>query len=248
MARVLILVDAADQQGWSETSVELVQGIAALKQAIATFPADPSGSVRVTVETLSAASLQNFSLDQADRVCPLTLNLPDSVAFAGREIYRTCRNVPDMRRHVEQLGYSTGLGQFWLPIVLTAKGTLYAEAIGTESRGAEVASSSAFFQPLHLSDRWRQSLYRLGQRLLRSLSAPPATYLVQFGFRGEAICFDRLLPFPAAPASASLGVQSPNLFACHWLCLTNRPILDLTISSNAAHRVYEPGSEAAKLA
>ncbi|NJO66411.1 MAG: hypothetical protein HC832_02340 [Leptolyngbyaceae cyanobacterium RM1_405_57] len=35
MARVLILVDAKDQQGWAKTSVELAQGIAALTQAIA---------------------------------------------------------------------------------------------------------------------------------------------------------------------------------------------------------------------
>ncbi|NJL36460.1 MAG: hypothetical protein HC899_06595 [Leptolyngbyaceae cyanobacterium SM1_4_3] len=244
MARVLILVDAKDQQGWAKTSVELAQGIAALKQAIATFPANPSNSVHVAVEVSAASS--PISLEEADQVCPLTLNLPNFVTFPGREIYRACQNILDMRRQVEKLGCPTGTGQFWLPIVLTAKGALYAEAIGVEA-ASEAAASPTFFQPLHLSDRWRQPLYRLGQRLLRSLSAPPATYLIQFGFQGEATYFDRLLPFPAAPAIASLGVQSPDLFACHWLCITNQPILDLTISSNAAYRVCEPASEAARL-
>jgi len=247
VTRVLILVDAkVDQQGWVEAPAELARGIAALKRAIATFPANPPSSNPVAVELLQAASLQNGWLKETDRVCSLTLNLPVSVAFPGREMYRVCQAIPAVRRRVEQFGYLTGAGQFWLPIVLTAKGALYAEAIGAEAARSEAASPS-FFQPLHLSDRWRQPLYRLGQRLLRSLSAPPATYLIQFGFQGDTICFDRLLPFPASPAIASLGVQSPDLFTCHWLCMTHQPILDLKISSNAAYRVCEPASEAARL-
>jgi hypothetical protein len=246
VARVLILVDAeVTQQGLVETPVELALGIAALKRAIATFPANPSSPTYVAAKILTT-SLQNVPLDKTDQICPLTLNLPDFVAFLGQETYRACRDISGMRRRVEQLGYLTGTGQLWLPIVLTARGALYGEVIGAEVTSAE-AVSPTFFQPLHLSDRWRQPLYRLSQRLLRSLSAPPATYLLQFGFEGEAIGFDRLLPFPAAPAIASLGVQSPDLFACHWLCITNQPILDLTISSNAAYRVCEPVSEAARL-
>jgi hypothetical protein len=245
VARVLVLVDAEDQQKATEPSVGLAQGVAALRRAIATFPAHPSSSNQVVVETLPATSSQ-VSLEATDWVCPLTLNLSDSVTFPEREIYRVCQNIPAMRQRVEQLGYLKGTGQFWLPIVLTAKGPLYAEAIGAEYPNAEVVPSK-FFQPLHLSDRWRQSLYRLGRRLLRSLSAPPATYLMQFGFQGDTICFDRLLPFPAAPAIASLGVQSPDLFACHWLCITNQSILDLTISSNAAYRLCEPASKTGRL-
>ncbi|NJO72990.1 MAG: hypothetical protein HC833_04000 [Leptolyngbyaceae cyanobacterium RM1_406_9] len=245
MARVLILVDAQDQQEGAETSVELAQGIAALKLAIATFPVAPSSSIHVATEILTA-SLQNVPLDKADQICPLMLNLPDFVAFPGQETYCACQDISEMRRRVEQLGYLTGTGQLWLPIVLTARGALYGEVIGAEVVSAE-AVSPTFFQPLHLSDRWRQALYWLGQRLLRSLSAPPATYLLQFGFEGEAIYFDRLLPFPAAPAIASLGVQSPDLFACHWLCISNQPILDLKISSNAAYRVYEPTTESVRL-
>jgi hypothetical protein len=245
VARVLILVDTEDQQGWAKTSVELAPGIAALKRAIATFPTNPDRSAHVPVEILTT-SLQNVPLDKTTQICPLTLNLPDFVAFPGQETYRNCRDILGMRRRVEQLGYFTGTGQLWLPIVLTARGALYGEVIGAEVASAE-AISPTFFQPLHLSDRWRQPLYQMGQRLLRSLSAPPATYLIQFGFQGDAICFDRLLPFPASPAIASLGVQSPDLFTCHWLCITNQPILDLTISFNAAYWVCEPASEAARL-
>lgn len=245
MARVLVLVDAEDQQRATETLVGLAQGVAALRRAITTFPAYPSNPNQVVVETLPATSSQ-ILLKEADWVCPLTLNLPDFVAFPERETYRVCQNIPNVRQRVEQLGYLTGMGQFWLPIVLTAKGALYAEAIGAEDPNAE-GFPSKFFQPLHLSDRWRQPLYRLGQQLLRSLSAPPATYLMQFGFQGDTICFDRLLPFPAAPAIASLGVQSPDLFVCHWLCITNQPILDLTISSNAAYRICEPESKTGRL-
>jgi hypothetical protein len=40
---------------------------------------------------------------------------------------------------------------------------------------------------------------------VRMVSAPPATYLVQFGFQGSDICFDRLWSFPSAPAIARLG-------------------------------------------
>lgn len=44
-----------------------------------------------------------------------------------------------------------------------------------------------------------------------------------------AICFDRLWPFPIAPAIASVGVQQPDLFACHWRCVTGQPIREITI-------------------
>jgi hypothetical protein len=86
-----------------------------------------------------------------------------------------------------------------------------------------------YCQPIHLPDRQRQPLYQLAYRLLRSLAAPPAVYLMQFGLQEDGIQFDRLLPFPAEPAIASLGVQTPDLFTCHWRCLVGKPIHDLVI-------------------
>ncbi|WP_421659414.1 hypothetical protein [Leptothermofonsia sp. ETS-13] len=52
---------------------------------------------------------------------------------------------------------------------------------------------------------------------------------MQFGIQAEAIYFDRLIPFPAALASTSLGVQLPDLFTCYWYCITGKTIHDLII-------------------
>lgn len=158
-------------------------------------------------------------------LCPLSLDMPESLSFAQQSLFLACRDVMTLRQQVEDKFQSaTGAGEFWLPIVLTAKGPLYAEAIATDS------TPIGYLQPFHLHDRWRQPLYSLGHRLLKFLSATPATYLMQFGFCEDAIVFDRLFPFPAAPAVASLKVQSPDLFTCHWHCLNRIPLLDLTIA------------------
>ncbi|MEG4577388.1 hypothetical protein QUA56_32670 [Microcoleus sp. N3A4] len=163
-------------------------------------------------------------------VCPLTLDLPSDLVFPGQDVYRFCGNVSAARDRVSQeLLFPVGDGNFWLPVVLTAKGPLYAEAIGGEAD--KQSGELSYSQPVHLSDVWRQQLYELAYRLLNLLNAPPATYLMQFGFVGERICFDRLWPFPAAPAIASVGVQVPDLFVCHWFCLTNKPIYDMQICS-----------------
>ncbi|NQE35935.1 hypothetical protein [Microcoleus asticus] len=163
-------------------------------------------------------------------VCPLTLDLPSHLVFPGRDLFRFCGNIWAARDRVSQeLQVPVGDGNFWLPVVLTPKGPLYAEAIGAEAD--KQSGELSYSQPVHLSDLWRQELYELAYRLLNLLNAPPATYLMQFGFVGERICFDRLWPFPAAPAIASVGVQVPDLFVCHWYCLTNKPIYDIQICS-----------------
>lgn len=166
-------------------------------------------------------------------LCPLTLDLPATLEFPGSSLYQSWRDVWGLRNLVEQkLGYLTGEGCCWLPVVLTAKGPVYAEVIGlSESRDA-IGSVSQYYQPLHLSDAERQQLYQMGWQLVQLLAAPPATYLVQFGFQGQDLYFDRLWPFPGEPAIASLGVQKPDLFTCHWHCLTNQPLFDLTIVSD----------------
>jgi hypothetical protein len=164
-------------------------------------------------------------------VCPLTLDVPSHLVFPGQDVFRFGANVSAARDRVaRELQVSVGDGNFWLPVVLTAKGPLYAEAIAGESD--KLSGELSYSQPLHLSDVWRQQLYELAFRLLVDLlNAPPATYLMQFGFVGDRICFDRLLPFPAAPAIASVGVQVPDLFVCYWYCLTNKPIYDMQITS-----------------
>ncbi len=204
----------------------------ALKQAILTPLVTPRIRGLIDVEVKTIASLQPMLEDGL--VCPLTLNLPDSLKFPQREIYQICRDVVDLRKWAEKdLHASTGVGRFWLPIVLTSKGALYGEVI-------TAIDPLGYLQPLHLPDRYRQPLYELGQQLLKLISASPSTYLMQFGFDGETVVFDRLFPFPAAPAIASLNIQSPNLFECHWHCLSKTPILDLTIAPTHEYKVFQP--------
>lgn len=214
MTQVFIVVDVL--------SAETALMVSALKHAISTEPAVEPLDVKVVL-----AAVLSADAGTGDRLCPLTLDLPETLSFSAQALYATCRDVTGLRKQLETWQYVTGAGDFWLPIVLTAKGALYGEVIGLNQG---VASATAYTQPVHLSDRQRQPLYALGQRLLRSLHAPPAVYLMQFGWQDGAVCFDRLFPFPAAPAIASLSVQTPNLFACHWACLMGKPLLDLTIS------------------
>ncbi|NJK67962.1 MAG: hypothetical protein HC789_14240 [Microcoleus sp. CSU_2_2] len=197
----------------------------ALKVAIA--QSNPLSEVNIV--SVSELNSGTIALDGAI-VCPLTLDVPENLVFPGRDVYRFCANILAVREQVqEQLQVPVGDGNFWLPVVLTAKGPLYAEAIGRDAH--KHSGELSYSLPMHLSDVWRQPLYELAYRLLEVVNAPPAAYLMQFGFAGNRICFDRLWPFPAAPAIASVGVQVPDLFVCHWYCLTGVPIYDLQISS-----------------
>lgn len=168
--------------------------------------------------------------------CPLTLSLPEHLGLPLQAIIKACGDVPGLRQQLaQQLKVAIGDGCFWLPVVLTAKGPLYGEVItlAEEFYGKKLPDvlvcDLTYYQPFHLSDTLRQPLYQMAYNLLQSLSAPPSTYLVQFGLQKSEIYFDRLWPFPIAPALASVGVQQPDLFTCHWYCLTTKPILDLTI-------------------
>ncbi len=151
------------------------------------------------------------------------------------DLVSVCKDLGYLRAWVkEHLGMESRDGDRWLPIVLTARGALYGEVIAqTES----MDSHHKYQQPYHLPDKLRQPLYRLAFQLLHYLQqhhhAGVGVYLMQFamlaGDGDQRIYFDRLIPFPAEPAIASVGVQEPNLFECHWLCLTGQPIRDLTV-------------------
>lgn len=214
MSRVLIVADA--KVGLAESLVAAI--------------AQSDSLTEVSIVSVSEVNSGAINLSGA-MICPLTLDVPENLVFPGQDVFRFCANVSAARDRVqEQLQVATGDGNFWLPVVWTARGPLYAEAIGAEAD--KESGELSYFQPVHLSDVWRQQLYELAYRLLDLVNAPPATYLMQFGFVGERICFDRLWPFPAAPAIASVGVQLPDLFVCHWFCLTGAPIYDLQISSS----------------
>lgn len=224
-------VDATGQVVASSPTISTM--VAALQKAVASYPVGNAvtRSVRVDeLDTLHSKYLDNISLVESwdareILLCPLTLNLPKNISFTHQKIYQACGDVEGLQGLVAgQLGYAIGQGKFWLPVVLTGKGPLYGEAIGLSE-----ALTESYSQPIHLSDAKRQGLYKLGHGLLQLLWAPPATYLLQFDLQEDDIYFDRLWPFPAAPAIASIGVQSPDLFACHWHCLTNLPIFDIYI-------------------
>lgn len=212
---VLVVVD--DKEAWQGTAVD------ALRQA-AIAAADSLPKVCKALEVASSAL-------PVDRICPLTFDIPDHFSFPGQAIFQACRDRDGLRDRVRKFGYGIGTGSHWLPIVHTLKGTLYGEAITT------VAAS--YQQPLHLSDRLRQPLYALGQILMRELAAPPSVYLLQFEFVENLVMFDRLWPFPAAPAMASIDVQRPNLYECHWRCLSHQAIVDLTIAGTAEYRMLD---------
>lgn len=265
MRKVVIVVDAEVEGhgAFITASSPVSRAVSALRQAIlqdASAEQETTVQVRVlstdrllgqsigdqdAIAPLSFTSIESQSSTLQDLIwCPLTLNLPDTFRFPGEHIYRICRDVDCLRQYVQQqLDCAIGSGCFWLPIVYTEKGPLYAEVVGLDSNTlteepAKHFASLSYLQPIHLPDIWRQPLYHLGYRLLKLLSAPPAVYLMQFGLENHQLYFDRLWPFPAIPAIASLGVQEPDLFTCHWRCLTQQPILDLTIPTTAKYKTH----------
>lgn len=249
MPEVWIVVDEeVDQTGELVASSPITAAMVnAIAQAVEKYPPqNAKASVANSTDLKTLYSKLVYAGDLTNRLnateilfCPLTLNIPPNFSFPHQQIYQACRDVIGLQQLVQQqLGYPSGLGNLWLPVVWTKKGPLYAEAIGPAHR-QEIPenlspSSLSYIQPIHLSDAQRQLIYEFGFRLLKLLAAPPATYLIQFDFTQteEKICFDRLWPFPAPPAIASLGIQSPDLFTCHWHCLTDLPIFDLVILKN----------------
>ncbi|ARV62459.1 hypothetical protein BZZ01_30930 [Nostocales cyanobacterium HT-58-2] len=242
MRKVFILIESDGREITEFPTVRRM--LSAIKMAVAEQTSQPT-SVEVVAANyflsedgiLSHSQGQTFSQLQEIICCPLTLSLPDNLSLPFERIIKACRDVTGLRQQLaQQMQVAIGDGCFWLPIVLTAKGPLYGEVItiAEEYNGKKLPENLlicdfSYYQPYHLSDALRQPLYQMAYNLLQSLSAPPATYLVQFGVQTSDICFDRLWPFPTAPALASVGVQQPDLFTCHWYCLTAQPILDLTI-------------------
>ena len=231
MSKILIIVNAKVQDSGKIIAASPVteKMVAALRMAISSYSSKP-----VKVEVIATAALWSNSVnlktdDPSLIYCPLTINLPDSFKFPNQTIYQACKDIRGRRDWVEKhlgfwtIGNDRGFAALWLPIVLTEKGILYGEVIG------EGVMPNSYQQPVDFPDGQRQPLYRLAYQLLESIGAIPGVYLLQFGLRKDKIVFDRLWPFPAAPAIASIRITEPDLFTCHWHCLTGQPIFDLTI-------------------
>lgn len=200
------------------------QMVRAFTQAIANLDA----STQVEIITPVMVRYNPIPCDTAEiMICPLTIDLPDYVRFPHQESFNACRDIEARRRWVEKytghhVSEHSHIGDHWLPIINTIQGAEYGEVIG------EGIMPNSYHQPIALSDFHRQNLYTLGAQLLDSISASPGVYLLQFGFTDtKELIFDRLWPFPAAPAIASLGCQQTDLFLYHWRCLTHRDIQDM---------------------
>ncbi len=226
----ITLITSTSEPGSVAIAAAMERAILADEAADSSSPlpaTSAQGDVTINVATAESERQPSRPL-KADILCPLTL-VPD-VSFPRQQLYNACRDVAGLRQRVSAEGYSVGEGNLWIPLVLTAKGPLYGEAIGQDPlTGPSGSIGQSFQQPVYLSDAQRQPLYRLGRWLLTALTAPPAVYLLQAACQGDRITFDRLWPFPAAPALASQGRQSPDLFVCHWRCLIEKPVRDLQI-------------------
>ena len=234
MEKVVIIINAevSDSGKLKLASPVTQRMVEAMQRSIAEY--SPSKEVEiVSAATLwSRSKTSNKDKSSEAIYCPLTIQLPEYFEFPQQKIYSACKDINARRRWVEKLGFKTSvgdswLGHLWLPIILSDR-PIFAEIIG------EGSMPNSYEHPVAIPNRQRKSLHGLAQQLLSSLDAPPATYLLQFSLYNGEIVFDRLWPFPAAPALITLKTQQPDLFTCHWHCLTNRPVADISVSDAMA--------------
>ncbi|MBL1209902.1 hypothetical protein [Geminocystis sp. GBBB08] len=219
MSKVIIIVNAPVDNGKiSPTSPVAERMASALSKSI--IESDPCHQINI----VSGADLWSKSLHISDSnqdtiYCPLTIKLPDWFNFPAQQIYFACRDVEKRRKWVQQhFDYKVSkdnlwLGDLWLPIIFTSEKLMYGEII------SEGILPNYYQQPYDLPSEIDLSLYTLAKELLKSIQAIPSVYLLQFRILDHNIIFDRLWPFPATPAIASINVQKPDLFAHHWHCL-----------------------------
>ncbi len=173
------------------------------------------GEIVESVQFVTVAELPAVANPRAI-YCPMTLAVPPTFEFWGRSIYQTCQEIDRLR---DLVATTTGVkvgdgGNLWLPVIWTAQAPIYRDVIGK--------IDGNYQQPVDIDDL--ELLYQCGSQLLNQLTAPPATYLVQFSNSEQGLIFDRLFPFPGIPALASIGMQQSDLFDCHWRCITRQSI------------------------
>ena len=234
MEKVVIIINAevSDKGKIISASPVTQKMVEALQRSIT--ESSPSASVEiVSAATLWSKHSRNIKKNRDEKTiyCPLTIQLPEYFDFSERKIYSACKDINSRRKWVENnLGLKTSvgdswLGHLWLPIILTTDKPIYGEIIG------EGSMPNSYEQPIAIPSRQRKSLHDLADKLLKSFDATPATYLLQFSLYKGEIVFDRLWPFPAAPALITLKTQKPDLFTCHWYCLTEQPIPEISVSN-----------------
>jgi hypothetical protein len=237
ISKVIIIVNAEvnDKKKIIAASPATEKMVSSVKKAIQAEQTTEQNKIedrgqqdQITIEVIPTATLW-LETNRSERndnheiiYCPLTIELPHVFEFSGKQVFLACKDIKARRHWVEEkLSYQThkgdrSFGDLWLPAIVREDGISYAKAIG------EGGIPNSFQQPVGLPDTIRHSLHNLADQLLQSISAVPAVYLLQFSLHGREIVFDRLWPFPAAPALASLNARQPDLFACHWYCLSGK--------------------------
>ncbi|WP_373541597.1 hypothetical protein [Chamaesiphon sp.] len=205
MSKIVVILD--------ETADSQRLGVAMLRSI---------GEIVESVQFVTVSELPAVASPKAI-YCPMTLAVPPTFQFWGQSIGKFCQDIDWLRAlAANTTGVKVGGGgNLWLPVIWTAQDPIYGEIVGK--------SGDDYQQPVALEEIDRQPLYQFSSQLLTRLTAPPATYLVQFSKVAAGIIFDRLFPFPAIPALASIGVQHPDLFDCHWRCITGQSIDNVDI-------------------
>ncbi len=200
MSKIVVILD--------ETPASQRLGVAMLRSI---------GEIVESVQFTTVAELPAVASAKAI-YCPMTLDLPPTFEFWGRSIGRSCQEIDRLRDlAATTTGVSVGDGgNLWLPIIWTVQDPIYGKIIDR--------SGDDYQQPIDLEASDRQLLHQFSCQLLTQLTAPPATYLLQFSQAERGIIFDRLFPFPAIPTLASIGVGQLDLFDCHWRCITGQSI------------------------
>ncbi|AIE74528.1 MULTISPECIES: hypothetical protein [unclassified Synechocystis] len=196
-----------------------------LKEAIA------SCSPETIIETVAVASLWSDQAQQQIQMggriyCPLTIQLPRWLDFPGQIMYQACQDINTRRQWVsEKLNLplcndANWLGDHWLPIIVSTDEIGFSPLIyeGMMPNAYEMVSWD-----LPPYQRYRDVLENLAWALVKELKAPPAVYLLQFSV-AQGLVFDRLWPFPAAPAIVTINQGQGNLYTYHWCCLNNLPL------------------------
>jgi hypothetical protein len=226
MSKVIIIVNAQVDNGKISPKEPIAEKMAvALSKSI--IKSNPCHEIKIVGGAqIWSKSLQIDDSDQDIVYCPLTIKLPDWFNFPAQHIYCVCRDLEKRRKWVEQnFNYKTthddlSLGDLWLPIIFDGENCIYSDFIG------EGVLPNYYQQPYDLPSEIHHSLYTLAQDLLLSIQAIPSVYLLQFKMLDNNIIFDRLWPFPACPAIASINIQKPDLFDYHWDCLSNKSTIN----------------------
>lgn len=176
-------------------------------------------ALRTKIELVLAAK-------QRPIYCPLTIQIPPALRLPAQDIFQACQDISGRREWVSQqleikvnLG-SNSFGDRWLPVIVSPDGLRFGEVIG------EREVPNAYQQPIEVNKQHRKPLMTLARKLIENLKAPPSVYLLQFSVLEGEIVFDRLWPFPAAPAIASLSNPEPNLYALYWQCIRKQQLIE----------------------